>query len=201
MITLELARAELARGDVAGAAATTTELLSRPDLSVGVRVEGWLLQASCGLELGERPAARSALDRALCLAEPERLRRPVLEAPPRLRRFLRHDTGLAAAALLAGRPHLGRVDGTHRTHRGPGPGPGRSGAAAVASAPVIVEALTEKEREVLGYLAALLSTEEIAGAMFVSVNTVKTHVRSILRKLAASRRNEAIRRARDLQLI
>jgi LuxR family maltose regulon positive regulatory protein len=198
VITLELARAELARGDVAGAAATTTELLSRPDLSVGVRVEGWLLQASCGLELGERPAARSALDRALRLAEPERLRRPVLDAPPRLRRFLRHDTGLAARhAWLGGRTPVAPTVRTVRTVvPAPAPGP-----AAGASAPVIVEALTEKEREVLGYLAALLSTEEIAGAMFVSVNTVKTHVRNILRKLAASRRNEAIRRARDLQLI
>ena len=37
--------------------------------------------------------------------------------------------------------------------------------------------------------------------MYVSVNTVRTHVRAILRKLAASRRNEAIRRARDLQII
>ena len=52
--------------------------------------------------------------------------------------------------------------------------------------------------EVLRHLAALCSTEEIARTMFVSVNTVKTHVRGILRKLGASRRNEAIRRARKL---
>ena len=58
--------------------------------------------------------------------------------------------------------------------------------------------LTEKEREVLLHLADLLSTEEIASTMFVSVNTVKTHVRGILRKLSAQRRNVAIRRAREL---
>jgi len=69
-----------------------------------------------------------------------------------------------------------------------------------ATSPV-VEALTVKETEVLKYLAALLSTEEIALKMFVSVNTVKTHVRGVLRKLAASRRNEAIRRARELGLV
>jgi LuxR family maltose regulon positive regulatory protein len=62
----------------------------------------------------------------------------------------------------------------------------------------VVEPLTDKEMEVLRHLAALYSTEEIAHTMFVSVNTVKTHVRGILRKLAASRRNEAIRRAREL---
>ena len=49
--------------------------------------------------------------------------------------------------------------------------------------PPIVEELTEREREVLGLLADLLNTEEIAAALFVSVNTVRTHVRSILRKL------------------
>ena len=53
----------------------------------------------------------------------------------------------------------------------------------------------------LGLLSELLSTDEIAGTMFVSVNTVRTHVRSILRKLAVSRRNEAVRRARALGLI
>jgi LuxR family transcriptional regulator, maltose regulon positive regulatory protein len=65
----------------------------------------------------------------------------------------------------------------------------------------MLETLTEKEREVLGHLAELLTTDEIAGAMFVSVNTVRTHVRNILRKLDASRRNEAVRRARELGII
>lgn len=65
----------------------------------------------------------------------------------------------------------------------------------------IIEPLTAKEREVLGHLSELLSTQEIAATMFVSVNTVRTHVRSILRKLAVSRRNEAVRRARALNLI
>ena len=37
--------------------------------------------------------------------------------------------------------------------------------------------------------------------MFVSVNTVKTHIRAILRKLAVPRRNEAVRLARELELI
>jgi LuxR family transcriptional regulator, maltose regulon positive regulatory protein len=63
------------------------------------------------------------------------------------------------------------------------------------------EALTAKELEVLGHLAELLTTEEIAASMYVSVNTIRTHVRSILRKLSVSRRNEAVRRARELSLI
>ena len=65
----------------------------------------------------------------------------------------------------------------------------------------MLEDLTPRELEVLGHLAELLSTEEIASAMFVSVNTVRTHVRSILRKLGVPRRNAAVRRARELELI
>ena len=37
--------------------------------------------------------------------------------------------------------------------------------------------------------------------MFISVNTVRTHIRSILRKLASTRRNQAVRRARELHII
>jgi LuxR family maltose regulon positive regulatory protein len=75
---------------------------------------------------------------------------------------------------------------------------------AVPSAPSSsgpVERLTGRELEVLGHLAALLSTDEIAEAMFVSKNTVRTHIRSILRKLGVQRRNLAVRRARELGLL
>ena len=47
----------------------------------------------------------------------------------------------------------------------------------------------------------MLSTEEIADSMYLSVNTVKTHFKSIFRKLGATRRGEAVRRAKKLGLI
>ena len=53
----------------------------------------------------------------------------------------------------------------------------------------------------LQHLAEMLSTAEIAAAMFISVNTVRTHIRSILRKLGVTRRNQAVRRARELRLL
>jgi LuxR family transcriptional regulator, maltose regulon positive regulatory protein len=54
---------------------------------------------------------------------------------------------------------------------------------------------------VLRHLEDMLSTHEIGSAMFISVNTVRTHVRHILHKLAVTRRNEAVRRARTLGLL
>jgi LuxR family maltose regulon positive regulatory protein len=69
------------------------------------------------------------------------------------------------------------------------------------SAPLIIEQLTEREHEALKHLSAMLSTAEIAAEMYISVNTVKSHLRSIYRKLSAAHRNEAVRRARQLELI
>ncbi len=53
----------------------------------------------------------------------------------------------------------------------------------------------------LRLLPTLLPNTEIAGELFVSVNTVKTHVKSIYRKLDVSSRREAVARARQLRLI
>jgi LuxR family maltose regulon positive regulatory protein len=69
------------------------------------------------------------------------------------------------------------------------------------AAPVLVERLSEREREVLTHASRMLSTAEIGTEMYISVNTVKTHLKSIYRKLSATHRNEAVRRARQLQLI
>ena len=68
-------------------------------------------------------------------------------------------------------------------------------------AALIIEPLTEREREALRHLSEMLSTAEIATEMYISVNTVKSHLRSIYRKLSAAHRNEAVRRARQLELI
>jgi ATP/maltotriose-dependent transcriptional regulator MalT len=83
------------------------------------------------------------------------------------------------------------VDLAHRT-RGQEPRP---------AAAALVEPLTTREQVVLRYLASALSNAEIAAELYVSVNTVKTHQRTIYRKLAAEGRRDAVRRARELQLL
>ena len=65
---------------------------------------------------------------------------------------------------------------------------------------LVVETLTVREAQVLGLLTEMCSTEEIATELFLSVNTVKTYVRGILRKLGVNRRVDAVRRGRELGL-
>jgi LuxR family maltose regulon positive regulatory protein len=63
------------------------------------------------------------------------------------------------------------------------------------------EALTDRERVVLHYLPTLMSNAEIAAEMVVSVNTVKTHLKSIYRKLGVERRRDALLKARQVELL
>jgi LuxR family maltose regulon positive regulatory protein len=179
--------AMVAVGETVAAGDVVAPLRQQTDLPIDVQVGVWLVTALGQLAEGRRDLARDAVGRGLDLAEPEQLRRPVLEAPPRLRRFISKDPRLAERHPWLTRPSTRRSRAT----------------AAVAASPPkpVVEPLTNKEREVLRHLASLLSTAEIARAMLVSVNTVKTHVRGVLRKLAVSHRNEAVRRARELGLI
>jgi len=61
--------------------------------------------------------------------------------------------------------------------------------------------ISKREFEVLELIAAGLSNQEIADRLFVSTSTVKTHVSSVLAKLDASRRTEAIANAKRLRII
>ena len=126
---------------------------------------------------------------ALRLAEPEQLRLPFAIERGWIGPVLRRHPDLA---------------GTHRRLLAPvlpgEPLPARPGAP--DQAPIlIVEPLSEREREVLRRVSGLLTTAEVASEMYISANTVKTHLRNIHRKLAATRRGEAVRRARQLGLI
>ena len=63
------------------------------------------------------------------------------------------------------------------------------------------EPLTESETRVLRYLPTNLSVPEIAGEIFLSANTVKTHMRHLYGKLGVNSRREAVERARSLGLL
>ena len=155
-----------------------------------VRLEGSLVDARLHYGTGDAARGRQALEHALRLGRPEQLRLSFALEQAWIRRVLRCDPDLAHAC----RPMLGPGLVS------PAVAPARP-AVDAQGAPLIVERLSEREQEVLRHLSRMLSTAEIAAEMYISVNTVKTHLRSIYRKLSASRRSEAVRRARELDLI
>ncbi len=136
--------------------------------------------------LGDAAAAGRALERALDIAEPDGALLTFLlhPAPGLLERHARQRT--AHASLIA--EILGLLAGET-------PASPPTGAAATA------EPLSETEIRVLRYLPTNLSSPEIANELYVSPNTVKTHVRHLFAKLGTHRRGEAVARARALGLL
>jgi len=154
-----------------------------------VRLLAWLADARLSYQGGDDGRGRRSLASALRLGEREQIRLPFVLERSWLGAVLRRDPELAGAH----RPLLSRA--LIPDQRPARPEAGREGTE------LLVEPLTEREREVLVHLAGMLNTAEVAEEMFISVNTVKTHLRNIYRKLAAAHRSEAVRRARQLQLI
>ena len=146
-------------------------------------VQAWLLEAIARDALGDAGVARRALERALDLAKPEGLLFPFLldPAPGLLDRHRR--LGTAHAALISQILAQGVSGGLG--------GP----------APRLTEPLSESEIRVLRYLPTKLSAPEIADQLYLSVNTVKTHMRHVYDKLGAHRRHEAVEQARALGLL
>lgn len=176
----------LVRGDGGDGASLLRDDGGAPAVAVEVRV----IRACQLAEAGSAASAVDELARALALARPELLRLPFVDAPAQARRLLRGHPRLAAPAgwLNPSAPVI--------------PVPRAPGSAELAEpAPALTQDLSERETEVLQHLAEMLSTAEIAATMFISVNTVRTHIRSILRKLGVSRRNQAVRRARERGLL
>jgi len=81
------------------------------------------------------------------------------------------------------------------------PVPAPSGPFAPNSARIDELGLTPREMEVLQLIAQGLSTRQMAERLFVSENTVKTHVTRVLDKLGADRRTQAVQLGRDLGII
>jgi LuxR family maltose regulon positive regulatory protein len=174
---------------LAGESPAEVSAAVEPSGAPAAAVEAAVIRACQLLEAGRVPAAVDELAAALELARPELMRWPFVDTPPQARRLLRtHQRLQTPSAWL--NPSSGaqpRAAGVRAT--------------AAAEGPEVVQDLSERETEVLRHLADMLSTAEIAATMYISVNTVRTHIRSILRKLAVSRRNQAVRKARERGLL
>jgi LuxR family transcriptional regulator, maltose regulon positive regulatory protein len=164
-------------------------------LALRTEVSMFLVEAGRESQRSASGQAVALVNHALGLAATELLRRPFREAGPSTRRLLVTAPTLAREHRWLDPRSPSPAGPTLPRQRDPVMG------TLPEQAPPVVEQLTPKELEVLGHLEELLTTEEIAEKMFVSVNTVRTHVRSILRKLGVNRRYAAVRRARKLGIL
>jgi len=187
--TVALAHALLSSGDRPGAAQALAAAPAGNDEPIGTRLVTWLVDAQLSYANGDHVRGRRSLEHALRLGEPELFRLPFTLARDWLRPVLHRDPELAQQYRRLLEPDLVRPGWMEARQR-----PGQP-------APMIVEPLSVREREVLEHVSAMESTAEIATEMYISVNTVKTHLKSIYRKLAVTHRGEAVRRARKLGLL
>jgi LuxR family transcriptional regulator, maltose regulon positive regulatory protein len=188
-----LAHAWLASGDPAAARRALDARAAGGGAAAGdIGLAGWLVDARLSYSTGDSQRGRRSLERALTLAKPERMKLPFTMEQAWMRQVLRRDPELAQASREMLEPAAASPVTVPAQRTQP---------ASAEQEPVVVERLSEREREVLTLLSGMLSTAEIASEMYLSVNTVKTHLRSIYRKLSAAHRGEAVRRARQLQLI
>ncbi|AAT89876.1 hypothetical protein ATY41_04780 [Leifsonia xyli subsp. xyli] len=170
----------------AGAAALETALTDGTRAHEGTNlVLGWLLLAQWSHNAGDDAAAQARLTQAVTLAERMRARRPFLARPSfvrlvsdRLGSFGAADGFAASIVEAAGAAGV-------RSEADGGP----------------ESRLTARERDLLRELPLHQTVPQIAAKHSVSVNTVKTHLRSIYTKVGASGRAEAVQRARELGLL
>jgi DNA-binding NarL/FixJ family response regulator len=173
------ARLALAGGEYRQAAARAREALEHPALSQRSAMECQLVLAGAHHALGERAAARAAFAEAVRTAYASGQRRPLL--------VLRHSVFTALAAgdqrVLDLWPEAYRPserEATEEPHGG------------------LTELLTPRELEVLQALHQHTGAVPIAEVLGLSVNTVKSHLRSVYHKLGVTNRSGALRRADEL---
>lgn len=147
-----------------------------------LRVSVLVVLAQCTWRDGDKKSAHALLEEALALGDAQSLLRP----------FNRPDAELAdllAEHADAGTEHahfLGRALARQRA----------ASSREAASAPIPGTRLSAREIEVLGLLQTRLTSAEIAQELFISPNTLKSHVKSIYRKLGVESRRDAIRVSR-----
>jgi LuxR family maltose regulon positive regulatory protein len=184
------ARLLLFAGDLAGAREAAEQATSGPDnatiADLVAQVEAWIVLAHVADRRRLRAEAVGALGHALDLARPNGLVRPFQVAEQGITPLLTElDTGRArtdaftsglVTRLAQGRP-------------------------AAPEPPPLIEPLTARELAVLAELPTMKSNSEIATESYVSVNTIKAHLKGAYRKLDVTTRRDAVRRGRDLGLI
>jgi LuxR family transcriptional regulator, maltose regulon positive regulatory protein len=174
-------------GDPAAAAAAVAPVLdgSQPVLHVNVAIEAALLDGRARAALGEDDPAHASVERALALAEPEGRMWVALTVPGARELLAAHAVHRTAHAAFL-RELRDQLDGVEPERAAP---------------QELAEPLRERELAVLRFLPTNLSAAEIGSELFLSVHTVKTHMRKLYAKLDVHTRAEAVARGRALGLL
>jgi LuxR family maltose regulon positive regulatory protein len=187
-------KTERAPGDLQAALSLLARLLQAAETGGrnGSVIEILILQSLAYQAQGDQPRALASLERALSLAEPEGY----------VRIFV--DKGEAVRLLIEvqsrnrDHPLSGYVDKLLSAFAQPAATTPKSKIKNLKSE--IVEPLSERELEVLKLLRSELSGPEIAEQLIVSLNTLRSHTKSIFNKLGVNNRRAAVRRAEELDL-
>jgi LuxR family maltose regulon positive regulatory protein len=161
-------------------------MIARHELPLSVRADAWLIDALALDALGERRRAATALERALDFAGLAGLSRLIVAQSSAARALLRRHTchGTAHPAIVG--EALDALEHRGEVHRARVP---------------LVASLSDREQAILRYLPTMMSNQEIAAELYVSVNTLRTHLKAIYRKLDAADRRHAVERGRQLGLM
>ena len=179
------AHARLAAGDEEAAIAAVAPVLDGTVFAfhVNLLIEAHVLDAHARTRLGDAAAAESSVERALEIGEPQGrvwMWLTIPDVAPLLAAHPVHPTRHAAYL----RQLLDQLAGTEPDAR-----------------PELDEPLRERELAVLRFLPTNLSAAEIGNELYLSVHTVKTHMRKLYAKLDVHTRAEAVQRGRALGLL
>lgn len=148
-------------------------------------IETLILQALTHHAAGDVVRAMEAFHAALTLAEPCGFIRIFVDEGPPVAQLLRQS---AALGLDSG--YAGRLLAAFPVGEAPQTAPA-----------ALIEPLSERETEILQLISKGLTNQEIANRLFLALNTVKSHTRSIYGKLDVHNRTQAVARARTLGIL
>jgi LuxR family transcriptional regulator, maltose regulon positive regulatory protein len=185
---LARARLLLACNDPAGALELSSRYAEQKRATPRDRISALIIAALANRRLGAVATAAGLLEQALAAAEPHGAYRPFL------------DAGTAVqSAIVTLVPPTSRVSGfaARVIERFVCQSPGTEWVSAAG----LDSPLSASELAVLRLLPTQLTNQEIAAGLFLSVNTIKTHLKSVYHKLGVRSRREAIARGRRLELL
>ncbi|MDG4824980.1 LuxR C-terminal-related transcriptional regulator [Asanoa sp. WMMD1127] len=183
---VDAARAQLDEGEPTRALELLPSWETGSGGPLGPRLEAGVVAALAQRACGRRKEASRLLESLLRMAEPDGYRRVFTRAGQPLRDLLLDHLDSGTAYWATVQSLIGAMGAP---------------VLPTAAPKAVSDPLTDRELTVLRYLQSVLSNGEIATEMTVSVNTVKTHLRNIYRKLDTNHRRDAVRRARELHLL